>query len=298
MYKKETVLNILGLGVDAIAVKSKRPIHEVGGQNFMKNIQINKILVGHYQPRKTGVITKDSIQDLIASIRAQGVLQPIIVRKIADENYELIAGERRYRSACEAGLNEIPCVIKEVSEKDAFAIALIENIQREQLSLLEESESLLKLKEEHFLTVDEVSKMVGKSRTTVANLIRAASSLSPEGKLLWEKGVVDYGHIRTVIMLSHDLQNTLLQFVVNNELSVRETEALVRKKRNASLDDEILEKTTLTKPSLLNNELKYIVEKFSDLYGKASIKSMSLGRVKVSVEFENTDKIYEFLKDK
>ena len=175
-------MNILGVGVDAIAVNSLRPEYEAESKCFMKNIQLSKIVIGHYQPRKTGVITKESIQDLVASIKEQGVLQPIIVRKIGDDKYELIAGERRYRSAYEANLNEIPCVIKDVSEQDAFAIALIENIQREQLSLLEESESLLKLKEEHFLSVDDVSKMIGKPRTTVANLIRVASLLSPEGK--------------------------------------------------------------------------------------------------------------------
>lgn len=227
-------MNILGTGVDAISVNSPQYAHEVESEHLMKNIQLSKIVIGNYQPRKIGVITQESIQDLVASIKERGVLQPIIVRKSGNDKYELIAGERRYRSAYEANLTDIPCVIKDVSEKEAFAIALIENIQREQLSLLEESEALLKLKEEHFLSVDDVSKMIGKPRTTVANLIRVAYLLSPEGKLLWERGFVDYGHIRAVIMLNHEFQNIILQYVADNKLSVRHTEALVRERNTSS----------------------------------------------------------------
>jgi len=291
-------MSILGTGFDAISVHSLRSEHENDSKYFMKNIQLSKIVIGNYQPRKTGIITKESIQDLVASIKEQGVLQPIIVRKIGSDQYELIAGERRYRSAYEANLNEIPCVIKDVSEKDAFAIALIENIQREQLSLLEESDALLRLKEEHFLSVDDVSKMIGKPRTTVANLIRVASLLSPEGKFLWEKGDIDYGHIRAVIALGHEFQDSVLQYVVDKKLSVRATEKLIREKKYFNLDGNYL-KTTTTQSSFLNDELKYIIEKFTDILGKnASIKALSSGKVRVSVEFQNVEKTSDFLKEK
>ncbi len=290
-------MSILGMGIDAISVNSLHPEHDNESKHFMRNIQLSKIVVGYYQPRKIGVITKESIQDLVASIKEQGVLQPIIVRKIGIDKYELIAGERRYRSACEANLNEIPCVIKEVSEKDAFAIALIENIQREQLSLLEESESLLKLKNDHFISVDDVSKMIGKPRTTVANLIRVASLLSSEGKLLWEKGEVDYGHIRAVIVLSHEFQNIALQHVVNQKLSVRETEKFVREKKYFMLDDRCSGRAALVKPLAQDDELKAMIEKFSTTYGgNTHVKAMSSGRIRVSIEFERYEKTHEFLK--
>ena len=292
-------MNILGVGIDALTVNSLRPEHEIEREYFTKNIQLSKIVIGNYQPRKTGVITKESIQDLMASIIEHGILQPIIVRKTEGDKYELIAGERRYRSAYEANLNDIPCVIKDVNEKDAFAIALIENIQREQLSLLEESEALLKLKAEHFLSVDDVSKMIGKPRTTVANLIRVASSLSPEGKLLWEKESVNYGHIRAVIMLNHGLQNIVLQYVVSNKLSVRETEKIVREKKYLMLNDKYAERTIIAKPSALNDELKSIAKKFTAIHGNnASIKAIASGRVRVSIEFEDVDKTCDFLKEK
>ena len=294
--EKGADMDILGVGVDAIVVDSLHSEHY--SKDLMKNLQLNKIVIGHYQPRKAGVITTESIQDLVCSIKEQGVLQPIIVREAVGNQYEIIAGERRYRAALEANLNEIPCVIKSVSEKDAFAIALIENIQREQLSLLEESESLLKLKEEYFLSVDEVSKTVGKPRTTVANLIRVASLLGVEGKLLWEKGAVDYGHIRAVIILNHDFQNTVLQYVVENKLSVRETEKLVREKKYLGLGRKI-SAISSEKSGCLNEELKCIIDKFSAIHGKnASIKLMRKGRIKMSMEFENFDKAFNFLKEK
>ncbi len=291
-------MNILGMGVDAIAINSLRLEHEIENKNFIQNIQLSKIVIGHYQPRKVGSITRESIKDLVESIKEQGILQPIIVRKLGRDQYELIAGERRYRSAHEANLNEIPCVIKDVSTKDAFAIALIENIQREQLSLLEESESLLKLKEEHLLSIEEVSKMIGRPRTTVANLIRVASSLSPEGKALWEKGALDYGHIRAVIMLGHEFQNIVLQYITDKKLSVRETERLIRNKKYFNLDEKCIEKATV-QTSVLNKKLKYIIEKLSAIHGKdATIKTMSSGKVRVLIEFDNVEKTYDFLKEK
>ncbi len=219
--------------------------------------------------------------DLVSSIKENGVLQPIIVRDLSGEKYEVIAGERRFLAAIESNLEEIPCVIKNVNEKDAFAIALIENIQREQLSLLEVSESLLKLKEEHFLSVEEVSKMVGKPRTTVANLIRVALLLSYEGKSLWEKGSVDYGHIRAVIILSHELQNLVLQYVIDNTLSVRETEEFIRQKKYSYLDKTIKVKDT-SKSNLPEENMTYISTKFSLIYKKnVIIKTFKSGKIRV-----------------
>ena len=294
--KKESIVDILGLGVNAISINSVKLEDE--NHSLMKNIQSSKIVIGNYQPRKTGIITKESLHDLILSIKENGILQPIIVRPIGLEQYELIAGERRYRSAIEASLSEIPCVIKNVSKKDAFAIALIENIQREQLSLLEESEALLKLKNEHFLSVDEVSKMIGKPRTTIANLIRVASLLCPEGKIMFEQGILDYGHIRSVLILSHELQNVILQHVASNKLSVRKTELLIRDKKYFQLLTKDVE-TNTEKSYVLKDDLKLISDKFSIIYGRsAKIKTLKSGQVRVSIEFQDISKAYDYIKEK
>ena len=254
-------MNILGKGINAIEVDLLNLNHEKQSGNIMKNISLAKIVLGKYQPRKHGKISKESLQDLVESIKEQGVLQPIIVREMDDEKYELIAGERRYLSALEIGLTVIPCLIKNVNEREAFAIALIENIQREQLTLLEESESLLKLKNEHFLSVDQVSKIIGKPRSTVANLIRVASLLSPECKLFWENGDVDYGHIRAAIILDHKFQNIVIQYVIDKKLSVRETEKFIKEKKYLDLLEPQVTKIN-NRPLVSSDDMKILSERF------------------------------------
>lgn len=288
-------MNILGKGINAIEVDLLNLNHEKQSGNIMKNISLAKIVLGKYQPRKHGKISKESLQDLIESIKEQGVLQPIIVREMDDEKYELIAGERRYLSALEIGLTVIPCLIKNVNEKEAFAIALIENIQREQLTLLEESESLLKLKDEHFLSVDQVSKIIGKPRSTVANLIRVASLLSPECKLFWENGDVDYGHIRAAIILDHKFQNIVIQYVIDKKLSVRETEKFIKEKKYLDLLEPQVTKIN-NRPLVSSDDMKILSEKFLNLYNKnVRINALKTGRIRVLMEFESIERIYDYL---
>lgn len=288
-------MNILGKGINAIEVDLLNLNHEKQSGNIMKNISLAKIVLGKYQPRKHGKISKESLQDLVESIKEQGVLQPIIVREMDDEKYELIAGERRYLSALEIGLTVIPCLIKNVNEREAFAIALIENIQREQLTLLEESESLLKLKDEHFLSVDQVSKIIGKPRSTVANLIRVASLLSPECKLFWENGDVDYGHIRAAIILDHKFQNIVIQYVIDKKLSVRETEKFIKEKKYLDLLEPQVTKIN-NRPLVSSDDMKILSEKFLTLYNKnVRINALKTGRIRVLMEFESIERIYDYL---
>lgn len=288
-------MNILGKGINAIEVDLLNLNHEKQSGNIMKNISLAKIVLGKYQPRKHGKISKESLQDLVESIKEQGVLQPIIVREMDDEKYELIAGERRYLSALEIGLTVIPCLIKKVNEREAFAIALIENIQREQLTLLEESESLLKLKDEHFLSVDQVSKIIGKPRSTVANLIRVASLLSPECKLFWENGDVDYGHIRAAIILDHKFQNIVIQYVIDKKLSVRETEKFIKEKKYLDLLEPQVTKIN-NRPLVSSDDMKILSEKFLNLYNKnVRINALKTGRIRVLIEFESIGRIYDYL---
>lgn len=287
-------MSFLGKGIDAIDVNSFSLDIENHNINLSKNILIDKISIGKYQPRKKDTISKESIQDLVKSICEHGVLQPIIVRKLVNNRYELIAGERRYLSAVEAGLKEIPCIIKDVNEKDAFAIALIENIQREQLSVLEESESILKLKEQFFLSSEEVSKLIGKPRTTVANLVRVAKLLSPDGKRLLEQNMIDLGHVRAVLTLDHETQNIVLEYVVNNKMTVRETEKIVREEAYYSLKAKGEKSIPLF--SKQEEYLKDVWEKLSQALNKnIQMKLLQSGKIKVSIEFENVHNVYDYL---
>ena len=288
-------MSFLGKGIDAIDVNSFSLDIENHNINLSKNISVDKISIGKYQPRKKDTISKESIQDLVKSICEHGVLQPIIVRTLVNNRYELIAGERRYLAVIDAGLKEIPCIIKTVNEKQAYAVALIENIQREQLSLLEESESMLKLKDEFSLSVDEVSKLIGKPRTTVANLVRVASLLSPEGKILLEENKIDFGHVRCVLGLDHELQNMLLQYVVDHNLSVRATEKIIREDSHVYLNDISKDKKVLFLENEIG-ELKDIKDKFSMVFNRnIQVKSLKSGTIRVLIEFENLENIYDYL---
>jgi ParB family chromosome partitioning protein len=243
--------------------------------------------VGDYQPRKVGGITIESIQDLISSIKEHGILQPVILRYVSIEKYELIAGERRLQAARELNMLSIPAVVKHIDVQQAHAIAIIENIQREQLSLLEEAEALLKLRDEFLMTVDNVAKLVGKPRTTISNLIRMASKLSDLGKELLEKGEVDYGHIRTVLALPENTQNIVLDYVLKKNLSVRATEKFVSSRAYESLE-KIENKIDLEEGILTHRELEKVlcsVEKKH--YSKIKFKILNNGSFRVMMDFHD-----------
>lgn len=185
---------------------------------------------GKYQPRRD--MDSEALEELANSIRAQGVMQPIVVRPVSNEansaiRYEIIAGERRWRATQLAGLDTIPAVVREVADDAAIAMALIENIQRENLNPMEEAVALQRLKEEYDLTHQEVADAVGKSRVTVTNLLRL-TSLSDEVRRMLERGDLEMGHARALLGLEGDAQREAANSVVNKGLSVRQTEALVR----------------------------------------------------------------------
>jgi ParB family chromosome partitioning protein len=169
----------------------------------------------------------EALQELADSIKAQGVMQPIVVRPISDKKYEIIAGERRWRATQLAGLDAIPVVIKQVSDETAIAMALIENIQREDLNPIEEAASLQRLQQEFDLTQQEVAHAVGKSRSTVTNLLRLMS-LQEDVRRLVEHGDLEMGHARALLALEGGDQSHAAGQVVGKGMSVRQTEALVR----------------------------------------------------------------------
>ena len=192
----------------------------------LKILPIELIQPGRYQPRLD--MRPESLEELANSIKVQGVMQPIVVRPVSGGHFEIVAGERRWRAAQIAGLDRIPTIIKEVPDESAIAMALIENIQRENLNPIEEAMALKRLQDEFDLTQQEVADAVGKSRTSVTNLIRLMS-LNPDVRICLEHGDLEMGHARALLALKDTAQSDAARVVVGKGLSVRQTETLVRR---------------------------------------------------------------------
>lgn len=216
----------LGRGLDALLSGSVALEPDDGEPVTLRSLPVEQIRRGRYQPRER--IDSQALTELADSIRAQGVVQPIVVRPVGDQSYEIIAGERRWRAAQMAELREVPCVIREVPDRAAMAIALIENIQREDLHTLEEARALERLKEEFSLTHQEVANAVGRSRAAVTNLLRLME-LNQDVIALLEENRLEMGHARALLGLKGEDQSQAARQVVDRRLSVRQTEALVRK---------------------------------------------------------------------
>lgn len=216
----------LGRGLDALLSGDAGARHEAEIPTSQAELPVDQVVRGRYQPRRE--FAQESLEELAASIKAQGLMQPIVVRPRPQGGFELIAGERRWRATQMAGLQTIPAVIKDVTDEQASAMALIENIQREDLNPLEEAFALQRLKEEFELTQQQVADAVGKSRTQVTNLLRLLA-LDPEVQTLLERGDLDMGHARALLVLTAAKQRRAAHEVVNQDLTVRATEALVKR---------------------------------------------------------------------
>ncbi len=221
----------LGTGLSALigqntvtALQSGKTLSETDGD--LKNLPVEYLQPGRYQPRR--VMQQDALQELAESIKAQGLIQPIVARRAGDNRYEIIAGERRWRASQLAGLNEVPVLIKEVSENAAGAMALIENIQREDLNCIEEAMGLQRLMQEFTLTQEQVAAAIGKSRVSVTNLLRLLH-LAEDVKTMLERGDIEMGHARALLSLEAPQQIQAARDVVAKQLTVRDTERLVRK---------------------------------------------------------------------
>ena len=193
--------------------------------NSLQQLPLEQLQRGRYQPRRD--MNPTALQELADSIKAQGIMQPIIVRLLADDRYEIIAGERRWRAAQMAGLETIPAIIREINDDTAIAMALIENIQREDLNPMEQATAMHRFIEEFALTHQQIAEAVGKARATVTNLLRLMS-LPREVKTLLEHGDLEMGHARALLSLPEQQQIDSARLVVAKGLSVRQTEALVR----------------------------------------------------------------------
>ena len=222
----------LGKGLEALLGSSggsynatPATVEEAAADGLLKNLPVDILQRGVYQPRVD--MHPDTLEELANSIRAQGVVQPIVVRPVAGDRYEIIAGERRWRAAQLAGLHEIPAVIRDVPDQAAMAMALIENIQREGLNPMEEATALHRLIEEFGLTHQQTADAVGRSRVAVSNLLRLLSLAEPVKRML-EQGELEMGHARALLALEGEVQLKVAQHVAARGLSVRETERLVK----------------------------------------------------------------------
>ncbi len=221
----------LGRGLDALLTRADRsevvaaePHATISGVQRM--VPVHEVYRSPYQPRR--FFDETALAELAASLKHQGVLQPIVVRERVLGGFELIAGERRWRAAQLAQMESIPALVRQASDREASAIALIENIQREDLRPLEEAQALVRLREEFGLTHEQVADSVGKSRTAVTNLMRLLN-LAAGARRLLEEGALEAGHARALLSLPPDLQDSAAREIVARQMSVRQAEALAKK---------------------------------------------------------------------
>lgn len=216
---------LLGAGA-TVSSTSEGATVQGSGDGEMKILPVDILQRGAYQPRID--MNPEALEELANSIRAQGVVQPIVVRPIGGGRYEIIAGERRWRATQLAGLHEIPAVVRDVPDQAAMAMALIENIQREELNPMEEAQALYRLIEEFGLTHQQTADAVGRSRASVSNLLRLLG-LNEDIKRMLGNGDLEMGHARALLALSGEQQSEVARSVVGKGLSVRETERLVKR---------------------------------------------------------------------
>ena len=217
----------LGRGLDALLGQQANPEAATEApEGQLRQLPIEFIEPGKYQPRKD--MDQETLQELADSIRAQGVMQPIIVRTLGVDRFEIIAGERRWRASQLAGLARIPVIVRAVDDDAAIAMSLIENIQREDLNPMEEARALKRLQDEFELTHQQVAEAVGKSRTAVTNFLRLNNLVTDVATLL-EHGDLDMGHARALLALPPEQQRAGAQQVIHSGLNVRQTELLVKK---------------------------------------------------------------------
>ncbi|WP_191601692.1 ParB/RepB/Spo0J family partition protein [Marinomonas algicola] len=274
----------LGRGLDALLapkVSSSDTLDEISSSSEqvtgLTYLPLNWLHKGKFQPRRD--MNPAQLDELAASIRTQGIMQPIVVRPIDHNNYEIIAGERRWRAAKLADLTQVPVIVRHVEDSDAIVLALIENIQREDLNPVEEAIALQRLVEEFHLTQQEVADTVGKSRSSVANLLRLLT-LTTEVRRLLEHGDLEMGHARALLPLEHDLQIQAASQVVTKSLSVRETERLVK---SLQQPDQLNEKPNVVSYSDYESTIS------QRLNTDVKIQATAKGKGKLIIDYRNPE---------
>ncbi|CAB3765237.1 ParB/RepB/Spo0J family partition protein [Paraburkholderia humisilvae] len=271
----------LGRGLDVLLGGSADITEAVKIDSAPHTLPLSRMQAGKYQPRTR--MDEGALQELAASIRAQGLMQPILVRPIGGEKFEIIAGERRFRAAHLAGLDEVPVLVRDVPDQAAAAMALIENIQREDLNPLEEAQGIQRLLDEFHFTHEQAAESVGRSRSAVSNLLRLLNLATPVQTMLLA-GDLDMGHARALLAVDSATQITLANQVVNRGMSVRETEKLVTATNKAAPAP----KTRVDHDG--GRDTRRLEEELSDLLAATvKIKLGRRGRGQVTVEFGDLD---------
>ena len=268
----------LGRGLDALLSAYEAPVEK----DELRQIPIDQLQRGKYQPRTH--MNPEALEELAASIKAQGVVQPIVARPLASGGYEIIAGERRWRAAQLAGLETVPAVVRQIPDEAAIAIALIENIQRENLNPVEEANAFTRLIDEFHMTHQQVAEAVGRSRAAVTNLLRLLT-LNEDVRESLEKGQMDMGHARALLALEGKDQSQAAHQVVDKGLSVRETEQLVRR--------------LLTKPAgrkssggRMDPDTRALAQRLSEKLGtKVRFQHSAKGKGRLVIEYNTLDEL-------
>lgn len=282
----------LGKGLDALLssvndVEEKVSTPEAEAIDGYRLLPVDVIQRGRYQPRRD--IEPQALEELANSIKAQGVMQPIVVRPIDSDRYEIIAGERRWRATQMAEIFEIPAIVKDVPDEAAIAMALIENIQRENLNPIEEAISLQRLQEEFELTQQEVADAVGKSRSAVTNLLRLIN-LTDEVKKMLEYGDLEMGHARALLSLESEKQIMAAQEIAGQGLSVRQTEVLVKKLQQDN--EPVTEKPKPTENLRLNELAGELSIRFAT---NVAISENAKGKGKITINYDDSETLESIL---
>ncbi len=272
----------LGRGLDAL-LGSTEEVNQSLTQD--QSLPVNSLSPGKYQPRLA--VNDDSITELAESIRSQGIIQPLIVRRVGGDSYEIIAGERRWRAAKQAGLDSVPVIIKEVDDNAALAMALIENIQREDLNVIDEALGIKRLIEEFGLTHEGAANVLGKSRASVTNAQRLLQ-LTEEVQVLLKSGKIEMGHARALVGLESRRQKELATRIVALGLSVRDAESLARK-------DPLATKSSGTKsksPQRVDRDLVNLQTDISESLGTSvKINANKKGAGKLTIAFSGLEEL-------
>ncbi|HCB12677.1 MAG TPA: chromosome partitioning protein ParB [Gammaproteobacteria bacterium] len=281
----------LGRGLDALLgaaaatregmTTSTVPVPEA--PETLRQLPVEQICRGRYQPRQD--LRQDTLHELAESIRAQGVVQPVLVRPLDGNRYELIAGERRWRAAQLAGLHEVPAVIRDVPDQAAIAVALIENIQREDLNPLEEATALQRLIDEFQLTHQQAADAVGRSRAAVTNLLRLLELSEEVGQLVRERKL-DMGHARALLPLPPALQREAAHQILLRGLSARETEQLARRLQQS---DAV---APATAPLSADPNIRLLQDNLSERLGaRVRVRHGASGKGSVIIQYNSLDEL-------
>ncbi len=272
----------LGRGLDALLADN---IEESGSTETLRMLNVTQLRPGKYQPRS--YMDDAALQTLADSIKSQGIMQPILVREVSPEIFEIIAGERRWRASQIAGLEQVPVLVREIADESALAMALIENIQRENLNPLEEAQGIKRLIDEFAMTHEKAAEAVGRSRAAVSNLLRLLGLTAPVQDLLMQNKL-DMGHARALLGLDAAQQVMLANKIVHQDLSVREVENLVKK----------LSAAIQPKPhkANMNRDILDLQNRLSEKMGATvSISAKANGAGTLKISYSNLDQLDEII---